>query len=203
MAMSEVSHASAPAQAERAQERATAGLIAGLKGVPASAKGVMFAASQIKGGSIRMILPDGRTLVFGDGRGPEAVMQVRDYKFARRLYHNGDIGLAEGLMAGEWESPDLATLLTLLADNQERYQRLFDGGLIGRLLANLHHQRNDNTREGAKRNILAHYDLGNRFYQAWLDRLDDLFVGEVRRAGAVISRLRSAPSIRRSPISSS
>lgn len=157
----------APLEALPAQ-RATARLIAGLAGAPASVKTIMLALLSIKGGALRLILPDGRTLLFGEG--PEAVLQIRDYRFAKRIVANGDIGLAEGLMAGEWESPDLSALLVLLADNQERYMRLFVGGPIRRFFHRLYHRRNENTRTGSKRNILAHYDLGNRFYQVWLDR---------------------------------
>jgi cyclopropane-fatty-acyl-phospholipid synthase len=83
---------------------------------------------------------------------------------------SGDIGFAEGLMAGEWESDDLAGLLTLIAANVERFTRLLEGGPLGKALNWLRHVSRANTRAGARRNILAHYDLGNRFYEAWLDR---------------------------------
>jgi cyclopropane-fatty-acyl-phospholipid synthase len=83
---------------------------------------------------------------------------------------NGDIGFAEGFMAGEWETNDLSALLTLLADNVERFTRLLEGSAIGRALNWLRHVTRANTRKGSRKNILAHYDLGNRFYETWLDR---------------------------------
>jgi len=150
--------------------RATTAAIAALPGVPASAKGALLACSRVRNGSLTITLPNGVTLLCGDGKGPSAVMNVRDYKFARRLLDNGDIGFAEGFMAGDWDSPDLSALLTLFADNVERISRFFFGGTIGRVINFLRHQRRENTREGSKRNILAHYDLGNSFYEAWLDR---------------------------------
>ncbi|NJO34187.1 MAG: hypothetical protein HC869_14700 [Rhodospirillales bacterium] len=72
-------------------------------------------------------------------------------------------------MAGEWESDDLAGLLTLLADNIERFKRLMEGGVLGKAINWMRHLSRSNTRKGSRRNILAHYDLGNRFYETWLD----------------------------------
>lgn len=148
--------------------RATSGLVAGLK-APASAKAVLLALLQLKGGSAAIALPDGRVLLFGDGSGPQVDFRIRSYHFARRVLKNGDIGFAEGLMAGEWESNDLSALLTLLASNVERFTRLLEGGPLGKAVHWLRHLSNANTKSGSRRNILAHYDLGNAFYSAWLD----------------------------------
>lgn len=148
--------------------RATSGLVAGLK-APASAKAVLLALLQLKGGSAAIALPDGRVLLFGDGAGPQVDFCIRSYHFARRVLKNGDIGFAEGLMAGEWESNDLSALLTLLASNVERFTRLLEGGPLGKAVHWLRHLSNANTKSGSRRNILAHYDLGNAFYSAWLD----------------------------------
>ena len=148
--------------------RATSGLVAGLK-APASAKAVLLALLQLKGGSAAIALPDGRVLMFGDGAGPQVDFRIRSYHFARRVLKNGDIGFAEGLMAGEWESDDLSSLLTLLASNVERFTRLLEGGPLGKAVHWLRHLSNANTKRGSRRNILAHYDLGNAFYSAWLD----------------------------------
>lgn len=73
-------------------------------------------------------------------------------------------------MAGEWTSDDIPGLLTLLANNVDRFKQMLTGGPLGRALHWLHHLSNENTRRGSRKNILAHYDLGNRFYEAWLDR---------------------------------
>jgi cyclopropane-fatty-acyl-phospholipid synthase len=152
-----------------AAQRANPALLARLR-APASAKAVFFGFMNIKGGALRAILPDGHALEFGDGAGPTVILQIRDYRFARRVLFSGDIGFAEGLMAGEWESPDLSALLTLLAGNIEPIARLLTGGPVGQAFNLLRHLTRQNTRRGSRRNILAHYDLGNRFYGAWLDR---------------------------------
>jgi cyclopropane-fatty-acyl-phospholipid synthase len=149
-------------------QRATAAIVGGLK-APASAKAVLFALLQVHGGAIDITLPDGRTLRFGDGEGLIAGLTIQDYRFARRVLKSGDIGFAEGWMAHEWETPDLSALLTLLADNVERIKRVFEGSILGKLVNSIRHLSRENTREGSRRNIHEHYDLGNRFYEAWLD----------------------------------
>src|ERR1700741_1068000 len=104
--------------------RATPALLGGFE-APASAKAVLLALLQLKGGAVHMTLPDRRVLIFGDGAPVDFL--IKDYRFARRVLTSGDIGLAEGFMAGEWESNDLAALLTLLAANIERFTRLMEG----------------------------------------------------------------------------
>jgi cyclopropane-fatty-acyl-phospholipid synthase len=148
--------------------KATPGLIRALK-APASAKAIMLALLRVEGGAIDMTLPDGAHLRFGDDAAPAIDLVVRDYKFARRVLANGDIGFAEAWMAREWETSDLSSLLSLLANNVERIKRVFEGNILGRVLNGLRHLSRGNTRAGSRRNILAHYDLGNRFYEAWLD----------------------------------
>lgn len=155
-------------QSGEAPVRATSGLITALR-APTSAKAVFLALLQLKGGAAVVTLPDGRQLGFGDGAGPSVDFQIHSYQFANRVLSSGDIGFAEGLMAGEWESNDLSALLTLLASNVERFTRLLEGGPIGKAVHWVRHLSNANTKSGSRRNILAHYDLGNEFYSAWLD----------------------------------
>jgi cyclopropane-fatty-acyl-phospholipid synthase len=149
--------------------RATPSAIGALN-APASAKAVLFGLQAIKGGALAITTPDGCTMLYGDAPVATADLRVKDWRFARRVLTNGDIGFAEGFMAREWESNDLAALLTLLADNAERFMRLFEGSVAGKALNWMRHIANANTRRGSRKNILAHYDLGNRFYEAWLDR---------------------------------
>lgn len=147
--------------------RASPTLVGALK-APASAKAVLLALSRVEGGVIHATLPDGRVVLLGEG-GAGVDFQIKHWGFAKRVLASGDIGFAEGLMAGEWESDTLAPLLTLLARNVERFTRLLEGSLIGKSIHWLRHVTRANTRAGARRNILAHYDLGNQFYAAWLD----------------------------------
>lgn len=143
----------------------------GLKGVPGAFKMAAIAMTRIVEGTITVHLPDGRVLKF-TGREPgfDAVLQIKDFGFIKRVVAQGDIGFAEGLMAGEWDTPDLAVLLGVFSANLDRMPKLLVGGPLWRALNALRHRfMNKNTRNGSKKNILAHYDLGNLFYQRWLD----------------------------------
>ncbi|UPT61178.1 MAG: cyclopropane-fatty-acyl-phospholipid synthase family protein [Hyphomonadaceae bacterium JAD_PAG50586_4] len=157
-----------PASAPAHSARASAATIHRLK-APARAKAVLLALLSIEGGAIDMTMPTGETLRFGDDDRAPIAMRVKDYRFANRVLKNGDIGFAEAWMAHEWETSDLSALLTLFANNIERFKRVFEGGFFGKAMNWLRHLSRDNTREGSRRNIYEHYDLGNRFYEAWLD----------------------------------
>jgi cyclopropane-fatty-acyl-phospholipid synthase len=87
----------------------------------------------------------------------------------RRVMAAGDIGFAEGYVAGDWDTPDLAVLLEVLGENWDRLNRLTAGSPLVRLSNRVLNLFRRNTREGSRRNIHAHYDLGNAFYAAWLD----------------------------------
>ena len=121
-------------------------------------------------GRLTVQLPNGETHVLtGKQPGPSGMMTVRDYRFARRVLAAGDIGFAEGYIAGEWDSPHLAALLETLVDNYDHIRRLFDGNLLMWVVNWLGHRTNRNSKTGSKKNIHAHYDLGNAFYSNWLD----------------------------------
>ena len=122
----------------------------------------------IEGGSLRLVLPDGQAMQLGQG--PErATLQVNDERVFRRVLAEGDIGFGESWIAGDWQSEQPAELLTLLAENRAQLARAVHGSWLPVLGHRLRHLLRSNTRAGSKRNILAHYDLGNDFYQLWLD----------------------------------
>ena len=121
-------------------------------------------------GSLTVLLPNGESRrLEGKEPGLHAVLDVKDYRFARRVLASGDIGFAEGYMAGEWDTPQLATLLETLVRNYDHIRRLFDGNPVMQAVNWLSHRMRRNSRKGARKNIHAHYDLGNAFYAAWLD----------------------------------
>ncbi|HEY0103524.1 MAG TPA: cyclopropane-fatty-acyl-phospholipid synthase family protein [Brevundimonas sp.] len=121
-------------------------------------------------GRLTVQLPNGEIhQLTGDRPGVSATLDVRDYRFAGRVLASGDIGFAEGYMAGEWETPQLATLLEAVAENYDHIRRVVDGNPLIRLVNRLAHRRRRNSRAGSRKNIHAHYDLGNAFYAAWLD----------------------------------
>jgi cyclopropane-fatty-acyl-phospholipid synthase len=96
-------------------------------------------------------------------------MTVRDYNFIDRVFSRGLLGFGEGFMAGEWDTPDLSALLLTFSRNLDRLNGLLGGNPISRWVVNAWHALHANTRAGSRRNIEAHYDLGNDFYSLWLD----------------------------------
>jgi len=89
-------------------------------------------------------------------------------KFVSRIALSGDIGFAESYMAGEWETENLATLLELIATNINSIEAKQRSPLMAWWSKKLHNSRG-NTLIGSRKNISAHYDLGNAFYARWLD----------------------------------
>jgi cyclopropane-fatty-acyl-phospholipid synthase len=101
--------------------------------------------------------------------GARAVLNVARARTLRRLVFGGTVGLAEAYLDGDWESPDLASVFEFGARNMDRMIGGLRGMSLLRLPRILKHKRRANTRKGARRNIAAHYDLGNTFYSQWLD----------------------------------
>ncbi|MCI4428239.1 MAG: class I SAM-dependent methyltransferase [Burkholderiales bacterium] len=135
---------------------------------PAAARAVLNLLSRLKHGTLELRLPDASIARFGQG-GPKASVQVHDWNVFARALQSGDIGFAEGFIAGEWDSSELSALLELLIANRDELERVVYGTWWGSLLYRLKHVMNRNTRRGSAKNIHAHYDLGNDFYKMWLD----------------------------------
>lgn len=127
--------------------------------------------SSLRWGSLEGHLPDGESfLIRGPEPGISGVIRIHaPWRLLLRGATRGAVGFAESYMAGEWSSPDLAALLTLLCRNDRAMEEQNAPGRLGRLALALHHRLNRNTRTGSRRNIAAHYDLGNDFYRLWLD----------------------------------
>ncbi|MEN9874075.1 MAG: hypothetical protein RL186_972 [Pseudomonadota bacterium] len=142
-----------------------------IKGIPLSFKMAAMAMTNIVEGQIYVSLPDGRALAFkGQKPGKAATLLIKDFAFIKRVLSQGDIGFAEGLMAGEWDTPDLAALLEVFSENLDLMPRLMLGGPLWMAINRFRHKfLKKNTKSGSKKNILAHYDLGNSFYARWLD----------------------------------
>ena len=128
--------------------------------------------SKLQRGTLEVMLPDGRTVrLGGNGPGPTAAMNVHDFAFASRLLRGGDIGIAEAYLRGEWDTPDLTQFLYLFCVNQDWMQKMLVGTPLTRTFQVVRHWLSRNTKRQARRNIYAHYDIGNAFYSAWLDPL--------------------------------
>jgi len=137
----------------------------------ARARRVLNLLERLPHGQLDLEQPDGRLLHLPrpPSGAADAHCVLHDWQALERTLKSGDIGLAEGYIAGEWDSPDLAALLRLCMVNRDHVQSLVYGSWWGRLGYRLRHLLQRNTRAGSARNIHAHYDLGNDFYRLWLD----------------------------------
>jgi cyclopropane-fatty-acyl-phospholipid synthase len=174
--------------------------------LPFAARQAVAFAARLEVGSLTVTLPGGKTLLIeGQRSGPDAVMLVRDIQFARRLIEGGDIGIAEAFLHGEWDTPDLTRFLELFCANHHLIANMLENRPLARLLQRFRHWMNRNTRSGSRRNIHAHYDLGNRFYEAWLDGSmtyssalfsgvgEDLATAQKRKYEALAHKLQIGP----------
>jgi cyclopropane-fatty-acyl-phospholipid synthase len=122
-------------------------------------------------GSIVFIGPDGTDWRFaGNLEGPQALFRISDWGVLERLVARGDIGLGEDYIAGAWETDNLEALIAYFLINLEELEGFAHGNLFNRLAFALHNSLvRRNSLSGSKRNIEAHYDVGNDFYALWLD----------------------------------
>ncbi|RTL38156.1 MAG: class I SAM-dependent methyltransferase [Rhodocyclaceae bacterium] len=160
---------------------------------------------KLAGGLLEVRLPDGSRALFGEGDSSLS-LQVHDEAMFGRVIARGDIGLAEAYLDGQWDSPDVTALLTLLARNRGALAKAIYGSWRQLLAARMRHWFNRNSRTGSKRNIMAHYDLGNDFYRLWLDpsmsyssalyRPEDdgsLLAAQQAKYRRILDRLRARP----------
>ncbi len=134
-------------------------------------KPILGLLERIQRGRLDLTLPDGTQRQLGGQQpGIACAVHIRDYAFFKRVARDGDIGLGESYMAGEWTTPDLTAVLSNLIANRD----LLDDAnprtaVLGRLVNRLLHLTRANTPGGSRRNISAHYDLSNEFFTQFLD----------------------------------
>lgn len=136
--------------------------------LPRACRLVLRMLAGIQGGSIAVLDPAGNRHLVGHGA-LQATLEVADWQVFERILSHGSIGFGEDYMAGLWRSDQLQALLSLLASNREALHQAIHGNFLRLLAHRLWHVLHPNTRRGARRNIAAHYDLGNDFYALWLD----------------------------------
>ena len=151
------------------------------RGLPSKARMVLAAGMNLARGTLNVRMPDGRSVIMGgNAPGPQAQIILNNWNLPGRAFAGGTIGVAESYIDGDWESPDVTSVLELFVVNTEAGERLAGGASwVLTTIQRMRHWLNENTRRGSMRNISAHYDLGNQFYRQWLELDDDLFVGVV------------------------
>jgi cyclopropane-fatty-acyl-phospholipid synthase len=118
-------------------------------------------------GQLVIEMPDGDCRVMrGGAPGLSGHLSIHHPRIMWRLLNSGDAGFAESYMAGEWSTPDLHGLLQLMLANSSDNMQSW---ILPPILRRIRHALNRNTFAGSRRNVAAHYDLGNAFYAHWLD----------------------------------
>ena len=138
--------------------------------LPYHTRSLMRILLRLELGELFIWLPDDRKLRFvGKKEGPSGSIRLNNWQLPKKAAIGGSIGVAESYMDGDWDSPDVTALLELFSLNVRVYDNIAEQSWIANLLETLRHWFNENTHRGSKRNIAAHYDLGNEFYKLWLD----------------------------------
>lgn len=125
----------------------------------------------IESGAIKIIDPEGKKYSFkGDNKGTECDLTINDWELLNLITKRGDIGLGEAYIENMWDSSDPVNFLCFLSKNMNSFRAKANGSFLRRILFFLYNNYiRANTKFGSKKNILAHYDLGNEFYSLWLD----------------------------------
>ncbi|MFC3000656.1 class I SAM-dependent methyltransferase [Falsiroseomonas tokyonensis] len=150
-------------------------------------------AESLQRGSLTLTLPNGTTWHRqAPLPGPRASLVLHRWRALRRLLLGGDVGFAEAYGDGDWSSPDLASLIALSCVNAATMDRLVTAPRLARLWNHLRHRLRANSRAGSRRNIIAHYDLGNDFFAAWLDAGMSYSSALYRDPGATLEEAQAA-----------
>lgn len=159
-------------------------------------------------GAIRITLPDGSRHEFSSkAPGPNAELTIHDNRAITAFAQKGDIGFAESYRDGGWDSEDLTTLFLFGLKNEKALDRYIYGSFLGRIASRFAYFFTRNTMQGSKKNIHAHYDLGNDFYKLWLDpsmtyssalfanESDGLTSAQYRKYDRIIERLSESGTL--------
>lgn len=124
----------------------------------------------IEQGILEIVTPDGAMHIFGGKKtGEKAKVILHDWSVLGHVVRKGDIGLAECYRNGMWSTDNLVGLIILVMNNRDTLDDLGFGSRLFSLQQKLSYYLRINTLRGSKKNIHAHYDLGNKFYSLWLD----------------------------------
>ncbi len=135
----------------------------------ASTKRIFGALEHAGSGTLSLATPDGAKHTFGAGA-PHAALEIKDWRMAPAVLAHGDIGLGESYVEGWWDSPDIEALALFGARNRAQLDHAIGGRVWSRrAFAFADALLRANSRTGSRRNIRAHYDVGNDFYRLWLD----------------------------------
>jgi len=125
----------------------------------------------IEFGTLKLITPDNKEYYFGGKKeGINATMTIKDHRAITNLIAKGDIGLTEAYRDNWWDTDNLTDLLKFALQNAAALDQYVYGSKMSNIVCRILYSLRSNTLNGSKRNIHAHYDLGNDFYSLWLDK---------------------------------
>lgn len=163
--------------------------------LPRAARICLKLLEHLSSGTLTLVDPAGGVHTFGQGH-PQATIRVQRWDMFEAVLKRGDIGFAQAWIEGQWNTDALADLLGLMVANRQVLEKAVYGTWYGQLFDRIRHLLNRNTKTGSRRNIHAHYDLGNDFYRLWLDETmtysSALFGGDERRSLADAQRAKNA-----------
>ncbi|MES2317790.1 MAG: cyclopropane-fatty-acyl-phospholipid synthase family protein [Pseudomonadota bacterium] len=172
---------------------------------PPSAQIILKLFSKLRHGSLKLRTPDGAQLLFGDG-GELVTLELASWDVFGAALRSGDIGFAEAYIDGSWSTDNLTGLIALMARNRAAIEGLVYGSWWGSLLYRVKHFMNRNSKAGSRKNINAHYDIGNDFYKLWLDPSmtyssalftaatgGDLALGQAAKYRSILNQLQVKP----------
>ncbi|MES2943571.1 MAG: cyclopropane-fatty-acyl-phospholipid synthase family protein [Pseudomonadota bacterium] len=136
---------------------------------PSAARATLKLLMRLKHGTLTVKLPDSSVQRFGNGQAPMASLHLLNWNVCSTALKSGDIGFAESFIAGDWTTPHLTELLRVFIVNRKEVEDVIYGTWLGRFAYRMKHLLNRNTKKNSQKNIHAHYDLGNAFYELWLD----------------------------------
>lgn len=138
--------------------------------IPTSAQLFFSLLERVAVGHLTVVMPSGERRIFGASASqPGATLNINDWRGCSRILKGGDIGFSDAYRAGWLDTPDLTALLRFALRNETVLPEALWGKWISRLWYALLHRLRANSKAGSKRNIHAHYDIGNAFYKQWLD----------------------------------
>ncbi|REJ72504.1 MAG: class I SAM-dependent methyltransferase, partial [Proteobacteria bacterium] len=167
----------------------------------------LSACEGVTSGIVVIKTPEGETHRFGSS-GEEAVLEIHDWAVVSAMAARGQIGLGETYVHGLWDTPSIESIIRVGLANRDTFSDFDDATWLN----SLKYQIIDrvvraNSKSGSQKNIYAHYDVGNEFYQLWLDETmmyssgiyndpgDDLTATQYRKNDRALSRLTDKEGI--------
>ena len=190
------------------QKFAPAGATARSAAPPAAARVILKMLESLRHGALALRTPDGASRHYGDESAP-AALELKNWNLFTASMRSGDIGFAQTYIDGDWSTNNLPALIELMARNRLEIESLVYGSWWGSLAYRIRHLLNRNSKSGSRKNIHAHYDIGNQFYKLWLDPSmtyssglftpeagTNLELAQAAKYGRILDQLDLAPAAR-------